>query len=75
MHASQADQGELLTGRELQVLKALAKGERNQTIANTLFISERTVKFHVSAILAKLNANNRTEAVKIAAERGLVSLG
>ena len=44
------------------------------TTSNALFISERTVKFHVSAILDKLGAGNRTEAVTLAAQRGLLSL-
>lgn len=65
---------ELLTPRELEVLQALALGLQNKEIAARLVISERTVKFHVSAILAKLNAGNRTEAVTIAAQRGLIDL-
>lgn len=64
---------ETLTSRELEVLITLAEGQTNKQIADQLFISERTVKFHVSAILNKLGAHNRTEAVKIAAERGLIS--
>jgi DNA-binding NarL/FixJ family response regulator len=63
-----------LTPRELEVLVLLAHGRQNKEIANELVISERTVKFHVSAILAKLGAGNRTEAVTIAAQRGLVNL-
>ncbi len=63
-----------LTPRELEVLALLARGLRNAEIASRLFISERTVKFHVGSILAKLDADNRTEAVTIAAHRGLVRL-
>jgi len=63
-----------LTPRELEVLGLLAKGKSNRQIADELVISERTAKFHVSSILAKLDARNRTEAVKIAAQRGLVKL-
>ncbi len=63
-----------LTPRELEVLPLLARGLKNAEIAQRLFISERTVKFHVGSILAKLGADNRTEAVTIAAHRGLVRL-
>ncbi len=65
---------ESLTPRELEVLQELARGRQNKEIAAKLVISERTVKFHVSAILAKLDAGNRTEAVAIAAQHGLVNL-
>ena len=60
--------------REAQVLKLLASGKTNRDIGETLFISESTVKFHVHAILNKLDASNRTEAVSIAAQLGLVEL-
>jgi DNA-binding NarL/FixJ family response regulator len=63
-----------LTGRELEVLRLLAQGKANKEIAAQLVISERTVKFHVSAILGKLGAGNRTEAVRIGVQRGLVRL-
>jgi DNA-binding NarL/FixJ family response regulator len=65
---------EPLTPRELEVLERLAQGLQNKEIAAELVISERTVKFHVSAILGKLDAGNRTEAVAIAAQRGLITL-
>ena len=64
-----------LTARELEVLPLLAKGLLNKEIADVLDITERTVKFHVSSILGKLGAGNRTEAVSIAAQRGLVRVG
>jgi DNA-binding NarL/FixJ family response regulator len=63
---------EALTARETEVLRFLAQGESNKRIARTLFVSERTVKFHVSAILAKLHASNRTQAAAVARERGLI---
>jgi DNA-binding NarL/FixJ family response regulator len=65
---------EALTEREMEVLQHLAKGKKNKDIADELFITERTVKFYVSAILGKLGASNRTEAVTIAAQRGLIKL-
>jgi len=63
-----------LTPRELEVLGLLAQGLQNKEIAVELVISERTVKFHVSSIMSKLGAGNRTEALSIAAQRGLVQL-
>lgn len=63
-----------LTPREIEVLSLMSRGLKNADIAGRLFISERTVKFHVGSILAKLGASNRTEAVTIAAQRDLVRL-
>jgi len=63
-----------LTARELEVLKLLAQGKANKEIAAALHISERTVKFHVSAIFTRLGAGNRTEAVRFAMQRGLIGL-
>lgn len=65
---------EPLTPREHEVLTLLARGLQNKEIATELTITERTVKFHVSAILTKLNATNRTEAVAVAAQAGLISI-
>lgn len=66
--------GETLTRRELEVLRLLGQGLLNKEIASQLHISERTVKFHVSAVLDKLGAGNRTEAVRRAIQQGLISL-
>ncbi len=65
---------ETLTPREMDVLQLLAEGLPNRKIAARLKVNERTVKYHVSAIIAKLSARNRTEAVMRAIELGLVSL-
>jgi len=63
-----------LTARELEVLRMLADGAANKTIAWQLQISEHTVKFHVAQILAKLNAGTRTEAVTLGIRKGLILL-
>jgi DNA-binding NarL/FixJ family response regulator len=66
--------GPSLTPREAEVLSHLARGGSNKRIAAALGISERTVKFHVSSIIAKLGATNRTDAVTRAAHAGLIEL-
>ncbi|ACL70928.1 response regulator [Halothermothrix orenii] len=63
-----------LSSREQEVLELLAQGMSNKQIAQELFISEKTVKNHVSNILRKLSVNDRTQAVIVALKRGLVSL-
>jgi two-component system nitrate/nitrite response regulator NarL len=70
----EADVGEELSPRERQVLTLLASGLSNRKIAERLEISEHTAKFHVVSILAKLGAATRTEAVVIAARKGLLWL-
>jgi DNA-binding NarL/FixJ family response regulator len=65
---------EPLTPRERQVLALLAEGLPNKGIASALDISDQTVKFHVAAIIGKLGASNRTDAVRRAVRRGLVTL-
>jgi DNA-binding NarL/FixJ family response regulator len=72
---SQESPGDLaLTPRELDVLRLLARGLQNKEIAIELGITGRTTKFHVGSLLRKLGAGNRTEAVAIAAQRGLIHL-
>jgi DNA-binding NarL/FixJ family response regulator len=63
-----------LTPRELDVLRLLARGLQNKEIAIELGITGRTTKFHVGSLLRKLGAGNRTEAVAVAAQRGLIHL-
>jgi DNA-binding NarL/FixJ family response regulator len=65
---------EPLSVRELDVLRLMVRGMSNKQIAVELIITEHTVKFHIRAILAKLGAANRTEAVTSALQKGLVSL-
>lgn len=72
--ARQAPSPEGLTGRELEVLKLMAEGYRNKEIARKLVVTEKTVKAHVSNILQKLDAADRTEAVTTALRRGLIRL-
>jgi DNA-binding NarL/FixJ family response regulator len=73
-HAEEMPLVEALTPRELEVLQLLAEGLANKVIAQRLKISEHTVKFHVNAILGKLNANSRTDAVVRATRLGLIIL-
>jgi DNA-binding NarL/FixJ family response regulator len=69
-----ASPAEALTPRELEVLQLLAEGLPNKTIADRLHISEHTVKFHVNALLGKLGAQSRTEAVVRATRLGFLLL-
>jgi|SRR6202030_1149688 DNA-binding NarL/FixJ family response regulator len=66
--------GDTLTARELEVLTLVAAGNANKIVASELGVSEETVKGHMSSILAKLNANDRTHAVTIALKRGILQL-
>ena len=72
-HRQGAPLGTLST-RETTVLQMMAEGKRNKDISEALHISERTVKFHVSSMLGKLQASNRTEAVVVAAEQGIIRI-
>ena len=65
---------ELLTEREVEVLREVADGNRNREIAARLFISEETVKVHIKHIMEKLGAADRTQAVSIGLRRGIIQL-
>ncbi|MGD0414661.1 MAG: response regulator transcription factor [Terriglobales bacterium] len=67
-----SDEG--LTTREIEILRQVAEGNRNRDIAEKLFISEGTVKVHIQHIMAKLGANDRTQAITIAVRRGIIHL-
>jgi DNA-binding NarL/FixJ family response regulator len=71
---AQLSPAEHLTAREGEVLRLVALGKGNKEIAAQLNVSEHTVKFHVSSVLAKLGARSRTEAVTIGILRGLVAI-
>jgi len=70
--ATEPPDEDVLTGRELEILELMVAGESNPAIAEKLFVSRSTIKFHVSNILMKLGAATRTEAVAIALQRKLV---
>lgn len=65
---------EVLTERELDVLRRIAWGNRNRDIAQQMYISEETVKVHIKHIMAKLGASDRTQAVTIGVRRGFIQL-
>ena len=65
---------EILTEREVEVLREVAGGNKNRDIANKLFISEETVKVHIKHIMEKLGAADRTQAVTIGIRRGIIQL-
>jgi len=71
---AQLSLAEHLTAREVEVLRLVALGQGNKEVAAQLNVSEHTVKFHVSSVLAKLGARSRTEAVTIGILRGLVTI-
>jgi two-component system, NarL family, response regulator LiaR len=68
------DSPEALTDREAEVLRLLARGKANKQIASSLYVSEKTVKAHVSSILMKLGVQSRTQAALYAVRAGLVSI-
>jgi DNA-binding NarL/FixJ family response regulator len=65
---------EKLSAREVEVLKSVAEGNRNQDIGGQLGISEETVKVHLKHIMEKLGARDRTQAITIAIRRGIITL-
>jgi DNA-binding NarL/FixJ family response regulator len=64
----------MLTSRELEVLRLIAGGLRNKEVANRLGIGEQTVLSHIKSIFAKLQVNDRTKAVTVALQRGIIEL-
>jgi DNA-binding NarL/FixJ family response regulator len=73
-HLAEHFSEETLTGREIEVLRHIAGGNRNRDIGERLFISEETVKVHIKHIMEKLGASDRTQAVAIAVRRGIIQL-
>jgi DNA-binding NarL/FixJ family response regulator len=72
--AAVEEEGTALTPRELEVIRLMAHGLGNKSIARELGISTHTAKFHVASVLAKLGARSRTEAVSLGIRLGLVPL-
>ena len=70
---SDSNQGAALTERELEVLQLLADGKRDKEVADELIVSVRTVRFHVENLYQKLGVRNRTEAVRVATERDILT--
>lgn len=64
--------GEALTSREVEILREVAKGKSNKEIAEELYLSESTVKTHISHIFQKLNIKTRSEAILYAVKKGLI---
>lgn len=63
-----------LTGREIMIIKAVARGLSNQAIAKEMWVTEQTVKFHLTNVYRKLHLSNRTEAARWALEQGVADL-
>jgi DNA-binding NarL/FixJ family response regulator len=74
VHLAEFLADDALTAREVEILRLIAAGNRNRDVADTLSISEDTVKVHVKHAMEKLGANDRTEAVVIAVRRGIIYL-
>jgi DNA-binding NarL/FixJ family response regulator len=73
-HLAEHLSDDALTEREVEVLQLVMGGNRNRNIAKCLFISEETVKAHIKHIMEKLGASDRTQAVTIAARRGIIQI-
>ena len=63
-----------LTKRELEICKYLIQGKNNSEIGKLMFLSEHTIKFHVSSIIARLSATNRTEVAYILGKENIINL-
>ena len=72
--ATLPQEGAALTGRELEVLRLVARGWSNKEIARALDLSTHTVKYHLASVLEKLGVSSRTEAVSLGLRTGLVPL-
>lgn len=75
MRRVRAPEETLLSGREIEVLRLAARGSSNREIGRALFVSEATVKTHLIHAFRKLGVGDRTAAVTVAIERGLLVLG
>jgi DNA-binding NarL/FixJ family response regulator len=75
MDRLRAPRQEALSAREIEILEHVARGRTNKEIAAALFISEATVKTHLLHIFAKLDVQDRTQAVTVALDRGVLRLG
>ena len=73
--ARQRGPDQLITDRELEILQHVAEGLSNAQIAKALWVTEQTVKFHLSNVYRKLGVSNRTEASRYALSRGLLASG
>ncbi|MHB0913602.1 MAG: helix-turn-helix domain-containing protein [Armatimonadota bacterium] len=65
--------GNILTGRECEVLSLILEGKSSKEVAKLLYVSKRTVDFHLARIYDKLNVSNRVQAIRRAAELGIMS--
>ncbi len=74
MHMHHAADTNVLSEREIEVLRLIARGASNQEIATSLFVSHSTVKSHVATIFRKLDVNDRTKAVLLATQKGIITL-